>query len=220
MKKIIAFDCDSTLSAIEGVDELARLKSDATFHQVEDLTNQAMNGQVPVEEVFARRLELIQPSQEDCAKIGQMYLQHIEPSARQTIHTLQKNHWDCLIISGGFTPCIQPLAQDLGIQRIEAVPLHFDPDGHYLGFDQNYPTTRDGGKPEVISQIKKELTPDLLIMVGDGVSDLETTPHVNHFIAYTGYVAREKVLANSTHHITKLSEIPDLINSLGLPTEA
>ena len=47
MKKLIAFDCDSTLSAIEGVDELARLAGDDVFRQVEDLTNQAMNGEIP-----------------------------------------------------------------------------------------------------------------------------------------------------------------------------
>ena len=39
MKKIIAFDCDSTLSAIEGVDELARLAGSEIFDQVENLTN-------------------------------------------------------------------------------------------------------------------------------------------------------------------------------------
>ncbi len=214
MKKIIAFDCDSTLSAIEGVDELARLAGNDIFQLVENLTNQAMNGEVPVEEVFARRLDLIKPTRQQCADIGQMYLDQIEPTARETIASLQKTGWECLIISGGFAPCIEALALELGIKRVEAVPLHFEADGSYRGFDENYPTTRDGGKPEIIAKIKAELSPDLTIMVGDGVSDLETSPLVDHFIGYLGYVTREKVAANCMHSVKKLSETLTLTGSL------
>jgi phosphoserine phosphatase len=52
MKKIIAFDCDSTLSAIEGVDELARIAGDQIFQEVENLTNLAMDGEVPCRRSF------------------------------------------------------------------------------------------------------------------------------------------------------------------------
>lgn len=211
MTKIIAFDCDSTLSAIEGVDELARLAGPDVFRQVEDLTNQAMNGEVAVEEVFARRLDLIRPTREQCAAIGQKYLETIEPTARETIATLQKKGWHCLIISGGFAPCIEPLAQELGITKIEAVPLHFKDDGSYLGFDQNYPTTRSGGKPEIIATLREKFSPDTLVMVGDGVSDLETAPLVDHFIGFLRYANRPKVAQNSPLTATALSKIPSLL---------
>ncbi|MDB4498539.1 HAD-IB family phosphatase, partial [bacterium] len=123
MKKIIAFDCDSTLSSIEGVDELARIAGDQVFQEVEDLTNLAMDGKVPVEEVFARRLDLIKPTRAQCAEVGRMYLNTVEPTAKETIKKLQDQGWECLIISGGFEPCIAPLARELGIARVEAVPL-------------------------------------------------------------------------------------------------
>ena len=207
MKKIIAFDCDSTLSAIEGVDELARLAGDDVFRQVEDLTNQAMNGEVPIEEVFGRRLDLIKPTRQQCDAIGQMYLDEIEPTARETIAALQADGWECLIISGGFFPCIEPLAKNLGIERIEAVPLHFDDKGNYLGFDKGYPTTRDGGKPEIISSIRENQSPEIIVMVGDGVSDLETTPVVEHFIGFLRYAERPKVTANCIHCAKSLIEI-------------
>ena len=90
MNKLIAFDCDSTLSAIEGVDELARLAGDDVFRQVEDLTNQAMNGEIPIEEIFARRLELINPTRQQCVEIGKAYLKEIEPTAKETISKLKK----------------------------------------------------------------------------------------------------------------------------------
>lgn len=211
MTKIIAFDCDSTLSAIEGVDELARLAGPKVFRQVEDLTNQAMNGEVAVEDVFARRLDLIKPTRGQCARIGQRYLDTIEPTARETIAALQADGWTCLIISGGFAPCIEPLAKELGIAQIEAVPLHFAGDGTYLGFDLDYPTTRSGGKPEIIAALRTEFSPDRLVTVGDGVSDLETAPLVDHFIGFLRYANRPKVAQESALTAHALSEIPALL---------
>jgi phosphoserine phosphatase len=213
MTKIIAFDCDSTLSSIEGVDELARLAGPEVFRWVEDLTNQAMNGEVAVEEVFGRRLELLRPTRQQCARIGQKYLETLEPTARETIATLRNDGWQCLIISGGFAPCIEPLARELGIERVEAVPLHFHDDGSYRGFDEDFPTTRSGGKPEIITSIKETLSPDTLVMVGDGVSDLETAPLVDHFIGFLRYANRRQVAERSALTATTLSEIPGLLAS-------
>ncbi|MGB0143887.1 MAG: HAD-IB family phosphatase [Akkermansiaceae bacterium] len=215
MNKIIAFDCDSTLSAIEGVDELARLVGPEVFQRVEDLTNLAMNGEVAVEEIFALRLDLIQPTHQQCQEIGQQYLATIEPTAKETIAALQNDGWTCLIISGGLTPCIEPLARELGIERIEAVPLHFNDEGNYLGYDQDYPTTRSGGKPEIIAALQESLSPDVFVMVGDGASDLETEPLVDHFIGFLRYVSRPKVAQNSPLTATSLSEIPGLLDSCG-----
>ncbi|MCC5790262.1 MAG: hypothetical protein JJT75_11550, partial [Opitutales bacterium] len=65
MKKTIVFDCDSTLSTIEGVDELARLKGESVYRDIEAMTNSAMNGEIAVEEVFAKRLALLNPSRDD-----------------------------------------------------------------------------------------------------------------------------------------------------------
>ncbi len=50
--KLLFLDCDSTLSSIEGIDELARLSDPAIFAEVVTLTNAAMNGEVPLREVF------------------------------------------------------------------------------------------------------------------------------------------------------------------------
>lgn len=212
MKNIIAFDCDSTLSAIEGVDELARLAGDDIFQQVEDLTNQAMDGRIAIEEVFGKRLDLIKPSQQQCHQVGLMYLEEIEPTAEKTISTLQEKGWECLIISGGFTPCIEALARKLNINTIEAVPLHFSADGSYQGYDESYPTTRNGGKPEILAHIKESECPDKLVMVGDGVSDLETTPVVDHFIGFTRYAVRPQVTENCMHEARELASVLDILD--------
>ncbi len=211
MKKIIAFDCDSTLSAIEGVDELARLAGPEVFAQVEELTNQAMNGEIAIEEVFGRRLELIQPTRQQCQDIGALYLEHIEPSAKDTISALQNAGWEVIIISGGFKECIIPLAKELNIEKIEAVPLYFHDDGRYAGFDADYPTTRNGGKPEIINEIKNKAQPDRLIMVGDGVSDLETKEFVDIFVAFIKFISRETVTQSAAYQARSMIELQKLI---------
>ena len=86
-------------------------------------------------------------------------MEQVEPTALATIGQLTTAGWTSLILSGGFRQCIAPLATHLGITRIEAVDLFFDAAGNYAGYDTRFPTTRSGGKPELIAALKRELTP-------------------------------------------------------------
>lgn len=208
---LICFDCDSTLSSIEGIDELGRVRGAEVFARVEAMTNDAMNGKLPVEAVFGRRLEIIQPSRTDVETVGRRYIETVEPTARATLGGLRARGWTIVILSGGFRAAIRPFADELGVDRVEAVDLFFRPDGSYAGYDASYPTTRSGGKPEVIARLRRELSPNRVVMVGDGVSDLETAPQVDLFVGYGGYVAREKVRAGAAHFITRLDQLPSLI---------
>ncbi|MCF3652178.1 HAD-IB family phosphatase [Synoicihabitans lomoniglobus] len=210
--RLIVFDCDSTLSAIEGVDELARVRGPEVFAQVEAMTHDAMDGRLAVEAVFGRRLEIIQPSAADVAAVGQRYIETVEPTALATLQALRAKGWTPLILSGGFRPAIRPLADFLEIDRVEAVDLYFDAAGEYTGYATDYPTTRSGGKPEVIRQLKTALAPARIVMVGDGVSDLETKPEVDMFVGYGAYVARDKVKAGADHFITRLVDLVALLD--------
>jgi phosphoserine phosphatase len=210
--KLICFDCDSTLSAIEGIDELARVRGPEIFARVEAMTNDAMNGKIPVEAVFGRRLDIIQPTRAHVAAIGQRYLDTIEPTAKSTIAALVARGWTPVILSGGFRPVIAPLAAELGIARIEAVDLFFNADGSYRGYDENYPTTRSGGKPEVVLKLKNELRPASTVMIGDGVSDLEAKPVVDRFIGFGRYTVRPKVEAGAHAFIRSLADLLPLVS--------
>lgn len=210
---LLCLDCDSTLSAIEGVDELARLRGPDCLARVEAMTNDAMEGRLPVEEVFGRRLELIRPTRAEVAEIGRRYVAQVEPTAQTVLAQLQKAGWEPLILSGGFRPAIQPLADFLGGLRIEAVELYFNPDGTYRDFDRIYPTTRSGGKPEVISRLRRELQAERVVMVGDGVSDLETQPVVDLFVGFGRYAARPAVRSAAHHFIHSFQELPSLLQA-------
>jgi phosphoserine phosphatase len=204
--KLFFIDCDSTLSTIEGIDELARGKGDAVFAQVVELTNAAMNGEIPIGEVFPRRMEMIRPDRALCDEVAALYLATVVPGAVEMIREIKQNGWLPVILSGGFAPLIQPLARHLGIDHVEAVPLYFHDDGSYKGYAADYPTTRNLGKNEVIREWKQALLPERVIMMGDGVSDLETRPDVDAFIGFGGVVARPKVASGCDYWLTDMND--------------
>ena len=213
--RLILFDCDSTLSSIEGIDELGRLRGPAVFAEVEAMTNAAMEGRIPVESVFRRRLEIIRPEARHVAEVGQMYVATVEPTAVPTLADLRRRGWTPVIVSGGFRNAIRPLADHLGVERVEAVDLHFASDGSYAGFDETYPTTRSGGKPEIVQRLRMELAPSAVVMVGDGVSDLETKSTADLFVGFGRYVARDRVRREADHFINSLGELSGLLARWG-----
>jgi len=209
--KLICFDCDSTLSSIEGIDELARLKGPAVFTAIEAMTSDAMNGKIPIESVFGLRLDAIRPRLEDAEAVGARYVATVEPTAKATVSALQASGWTAVIISGGFRQAIRPLADFLGISRVEAVDMYFRGDGSYAGYDVGYPSTRTGGKLEIIKALRAEMAPQKVVMVGDGASDLETQPVVDLFIGYGGFTARDKVRRGAKAFVTSLDQILPLV---------
>lgn len=205
--KLLFLDCDSTLSSIEGIDELARLSDPAIFEEVVNLTNAAMNGDVAIDQVFKKRMEIIRPSFDMARVVSQCYLHHIVSGAENLIHHARAHGWTPVILSGGFEPIIRPLAAHLGIEHVEAVPLYFDETGAYAGYGEDYPTTRNLGKNEVIQQWKAAMLPEKVIMIGDGTSDLETKPDVDLMIGFGGVVSRDKVKLGADAWITQLDDL-------------
>lgn len=212
--KLIFFDCDSTLSTIEGIDELGRSRGPEVFALIEELTNQAMSGQVPINEVFQRRMEIIRPDRGTAETVADLYLRTIVPGIRETLDLLRSRGWTPVILSGGFAPLIMPLAHELGIRHVEAVPLYFDADGNYAGYGIDYPTTRNGGKPEIIRSWKQAMLPERVIMVGDGISDLEARSEADCFIGFGGVVQRPAVQAAADLWLTDMSDFGNVASAI------
>jgi len=208
VSKLLLLDCDSTLSALEGIDELGRLRGPATFKAVEDMTNAAMNGGTPMEAIFAKRLDIIQPTKAELESIGALYISTVEPTAVKTLTQLRAAGWTIIIVSGGFTQAIRPLADFLGIARVEAVVLKFEPDGSYAGFDETCPTCRTKGKNEVARRLRAEYQASTVVMVGDGASDLEVKGDADVMIGFGRYTQRPKVVAGADQFITSLDQLP------------
>lgn len=189
--RTVIFDCDSTLSAIEGIEELAA----AHREEIARLTDLAMQGTVPLEEVYGRRLDLIRPSRAEVERIGALYVTHLVPGARETVRELQARGVVVQVLSGGVLPAVRVVAAALGIPaaRVAAVDLHFDATGAYRDFDRASPLARAGGKRHWVEQQGHAL-PRPSLLVGDGATDLEARPAVDCFAAFTGVVHRDPVV--------------------------
>jgi len=205
--KLLLLDCDSTLSSIEGIDELGRLRGPETFKAVEDMTNAAMNGGTPMEAIFAKRLDIIKPTAAELAAIGAKYIATVEPTAVASLAQLRAAGWKIAIVSGGFTQAIRPLADFLGIERVEAVVLKFHADGSYAGFDDSCPTCRTKGKNVVARRLRDEYEAGHIVMVGDGASDLEVKGDADLVVGFGRYVQRPKVVAGADKFVHSLAEL-------------
>jgi len=202
--RTVLFDCDSTLSTIEGVDELAR-----GHPEVHALTEAAMRGEVPLEEVYGRRLEIVRPSRAAVDALGRRYIETMVPGARETVRALLDAGVRVRVISGGLRPAVVALARELGLEDddVAAVDVYFSADGAYAGYDAASPLARSGGKRVVVEEWLPEL-PRPVLMVGDGATDLEVQGLVDRFVAFAGVVARPAVIAAADDVIREFSLEP------------
>jgi phosphoserine phosphatase len=192
--RALVFDCDSTLSAIEGIDELAREHK----REIAELTDRAMRGELALEDVYAKRLAVVRPTRAAVDAVGDLYVARAVPHARELIAAARALKKRVCIVSGGLQPAVLRLARALSIDAADvfAVAIRFDERGNYAGFDTASPLARGGGKIEVLRAIAAAAGGGVCF-VGDGSTDLEAAGEAARFIAFGGVVRRENVFARS-----------------------
>jgi phosphoserine phosphatase len=220
---LIFFDCDSTLSAIEGVDELARLKGKEG--RVGLLTQKAMDGDLDLADVYGKRLRAIRPTRGQLTAIEQMYWDTMVPDAYEVINALHFLGKQVYIISGGLAEPVRGFGARLGVpaQNIRAVELEFnqlsgdwwkyydqsaETAEAYLAYEQG-PLTISAGKPDIVRELAGNRWGRKLF-IGDGVSDLRTRDTVDLFVGFGGVTRREKVENDSDIYICTRSLAPIL----------
>ncbi len=215
---LIFFDCDSTLSTIEGIDELAKLKGKEG--RVGLLTNKAMDGELDLSEVYGKRLKAIRPTRAQLKAVEERYWETMVEDAKVVISALHFIGKHVFIISGGLIDAVKGFGRRLGVDpsRIRAVELEYnelsgewwryhEPQAQqsktYLDYNDG-PLTVSSGKPKIINELTGDL-PGRRMMVGDGSSDLATQTIVDLFVGYGGVVARDKVKEDSAVFVQNLS---------------
>ena len=201
---IVCFDCDSTLSRIEGIDELAR--SSGVFAEVAALTDSAMNGEIALEDVYAKRLDVIKPNSHALSQLAEQYIAEMVEGVEEVFATLLAADKQVHIISGGLRQAILPLAARLHVPpaNVHAVDVSFDHDGQYLDFDRHSPLAKSGGKALVCRQINPNSESNM-VLVGDGKTDLEAQHAGAKVIGFGGVVRRELVEAQADVFVTEPS---------------
>ena len=214
---VVFLDCDSTLSAIEGIDELAR--DAGVFPQVEQLTREAMDGTSSLESVYGRRLAIVRPTRAAIDALALRYVECVVPGADDLIAGLTLLEKRVHLISGGVLEALLPLAARLGIaeDKVHAVSLRFDANGAYAGFDEASPLARSGGKAETCREVLAQ-SGHRAAIVGDGKTDLEARPPCVAVIGFGGVVAREVMRAGADAWVEGSSILP-VLSCLVTPDE-
>jgi len=189
--EIVCFDCDSTLSEIEGIDELATRAGCGA--EMAALTHAAMNGEVSLESVYGQRLALIKPDKTAIEWVAKLYMEKQVLGVSAVFQKLKEQGKEVHIISGGLKQAILPLAAQLGIDEahVHAVEVLLDSKGAYLGFNEQSPLARNGGKTEVCKQLNPKGLK--IAMIGDGNTDMEAKKAGAYCIGFGGVVARDIV---------------------------
>lgn len=225
---LIFFDCDSTLSAIEGIDELARFKGKEW--RVGVLTEKAMNGDLDLSEVYGKRLQAIRPTRGELKAIEERYWETLVPDAVDVLAALHLLGKQVFIVSGGLAEPVRGFGKRLGVppENIRAVELEYNelsgdwwhyyhPQTQhrqaYLDYNEG-PLTVSSGKPAIIQSLAAGKHGRRL-MIGDGASDLATRPVVDLFVGFGGVVSREKVMNGADVFVSVNSLAPILPLAVG-----
>ncbi len=199
----VFFDCDSTLTTVEGIDVLAETLGKR--QRVELLTQAAMNGQVDLDEVYEKRLRTLRPTRQQVLDLRHVYKRNMVEDAAPVIAALQALGHKVYIISGGLEEPVMEFGISLGIprERIRAVHIAYnelsgqwwekssEDDKRYLTYTEGALTISDG-KAQIVRELMGEQRGRSLL-IGDGMSDVMAGQAVDLFIGYGGVVARQKV---------------------------
>jgi phosphoserine phosphatase len=192
----IVLDADSTLAGIEGIDWLAARRGADVQRAVESLTTRAMNGELPLEDVYAERLRVIGPTASDLTALADAYRGAVALGAHDAITALHAAGVVVHVVSGGLRPALLPMTRALGIDdaRVHAVEPVADGQGRFTSMRPS-PLTTHAGKAAVVRALA---LPRPTLAVGDGATDLAMAPAVDAFAAYIGFVRRDAVVAGAS----------------------
>lgn len=208
---ILLFDLDSTLTDIEGFDEIARQKG---IHKpIAEITRRTMDGEIPFTEAFASKLQTLSPTKDEIRWLVELYKDHFVEGAIETINKFSKYpNFKIGILSNNLETAVKPIGRFLGLDMELCIGTKsfFDEFDNYLMLDTDDPLTRTGGKGVVIESLKQKNN-DKIIFIGDSVGDMIAGDYTDLFIGYGGVTIRPKVKDHAKYFAKTFSEVENII---------
>ena len=198
-KKLLVADMDSTMIGQECIDELADY---AGFKpQVAEITERAMRGELDFAHALIERVSLLKGLKLDV--IQRCLAERITPNpgAKTLVGTMRKRGATTILVSGGFTSFVAPIAREIGFDRHDA---------NVLAVHAGELTGTVSGRI-VDSQVKRDtlvkardelgLPVAATIAIGDGANDIPMVEEAGLGIAYRAKPALAAVAdARLDHH--------------------
>ena len=209
-KRIVVFDCDSTLIQAEVIDELAKVSG--VGERVKELTRSAMSGEVDFRDALRERVRLLKG-----LTVGQLKSLSetisFTPGAEELISTLHFMGYKVAVISGGFSFFTDYLKEKLNLDYVYANELVIK-DGVITG-DIKGDVIDGPRKGEIIKEIARleNVTMDQVVAVGDGDNDRFMLDNAGLAIAFNP----KEVLKDHSDGMITSDNISGLLYFLGIP---
>ena len=195
VKGLCVMDVDGTLIAEEVIDLLG--KEAGCEEEISQITSQAMRGELDFERSLRARVALLKGL--PISVFDTVFKSiHLSKNAQEFISILQKNGILVGLVSGGFAPIVERLAESLGISYFSANQLEVKDDfltGKLVG-----EIVTGQVKQDTLEKWKKELKlpKERTIAIGDGANDLLMLKTAGIGIAFC---AKEVVKAEVACHV-------------------
>jgi phosphoserine phosphatase len=178
---VFVSDMDSTMIAAECIDELADYAG--IKPQIAAITERAMRGELDFAAALRERVGLLGGLEE--AAIGQCLAERIEPmrGARTLVRTLRAHGCHTVLVTGGFHSFADPVAEDLGFDRVVANRLVTNAGA--LSGTLDGPIIDAQGKKRVLEEERDRLGDGATVLaMGDGANDVPMLQAADWGVAY------------------------------------
>lgn len=196
-KRLICFDCDSTLITGEVIEMLAAHAGKE--EEVAEVTARAMRGELDFEQSLRERVATLAGL--DASVIDSVAKDIIlTPGARTTIRTLKRMGYKTAVVSGGFIQVLDDLAKELDLDYVRANTLEIK-DGKLTGKVIGKVVDR-AAKAEFLKEFAQDsgLQMHQTVAVGDGANDIDMLSAAGLGIAFNAKPALREVADASVNH--------------------
>lgn len=211
-KRLVCFDCDSTLITGEVIEMLAAHAG--REDEVAEVTARAMRGELDFEESLRERVKALAGL--DASVIQQVAADiELTPGARTTIRTLNSLGYRTAVVSGGFIQVLEDLAEDLELDYVRANTLEIE-DGKLTGRVIGKVVDRRA-KADFLAEFAEDsgLAMSQTVAVGDGANDIDMLSRAGLGIAFNAKPALKEI-ADASVNFPFLDEV---LYILGIPRE-
>jgi phosphoserine phosphatase len=169
-QRLVVMDVDSTLIQGEVIEMLA--EHAGCVEEVARITEQAMMGELDFEASLRARVGLLAGLDATALDAVRQSLEYTA-GARTMVRTLKRLGYRFALVSGGFMPIIEPIADELGIDYVAANELEIR-DGKLTGNVLGEIVDR-AGKAEALRRFATEARIPIknTVAIGDGANDLD-----------------------------------------------
>lgn len=212
-QKYFLIDFDSTITQVEGLDELAAiaLKTDPNGNEkvakIKELTDLGMAGELSFSESLSQRLALLNANKSHVNQLIEFLKGKVSESFDRNRTFLSEYADQILIISSGFKDFIVPIAEFLGLkpENVYANTFVYNSNDEIIGIDQENPLSKTGGKIETVKRLNLQ---GHISVIGDGYTDYEIKKSglANRFYAFIENVERPSVINVADYTIKNLDE--------------